>query len=296
MDPAVTLNVAGLRLLRDQIYRHLLPMMLPVVATIALLVPGCTNRGSARSRVFVLFGVVCIAARVRRGFEHVEWYHFLLELPLYAVIVHSLLGEQSHRAILAALVVFGLMGAHMYWKWGKGPLTMSGRYDPTVTRRGTVRWPPGRVQEYEAIRDALDRLDPSGRRAVFRFGGHNGGLNYLLERPNPTSITQGFLHSVVDPEMALAGLLRTDPPPLLIYDHTYDGALEPQLRMAWFEWDKPLGQVRHVQYDLPFFDRLRAGCTEVEVVAPTRARLTLYDCAGRSVADTPGIRASPSEP
>ena len=297
MDHGATLDIHTMQSLRDAVYRHLLPAMLPALTLLAAVVAtGRKGQSSSLRQIIMLVGAICVAARVRRGFEHVEWFHFLLEIPLYATLIHFLLGEQSHRAIILILVMLALIGIHMYWKWGVGPLTLAGEYKATVTTRGTVHWHLHRIREYEAIRDILDRRDPSGKRPIFRFGAHNGGLNYLLGRPSPTSITQGFLYSVIEPETALAELLSANPPLFLIYDHIYDSALEPQLRVAWSRWDRPLQPERHVSYDMPYFDRLRAGCVELEVVTGTPARFTVYDCAGHSSVGTSGTVSMGSRP
>src|SRR5262249_45987068 len=149
-------------------------------------------------------------------------YHFLLELPLYASAVEFFVGEKARRATTLAVLGLALIGANVQWRFGVGPLSREGPRGVTLTPRGPVHWDPWNAQEFEAVRELLDRLDPSGKRSVFQFGGHNGAVNYFLKRPTPTPITEGFLYAVVNPDSAVTALLKAVPPLFLIYDHMYD--------------------------------------------------------------------------
>jgi hypothetical protein len=316
------LNVATLRLLRDSIYWHLFPTMLP--ALLVVLVIRSRNARGPKLQVqaaLILLGIVCTAARVRRGFEHVEWYHFLLELPVYVLAVEFFFGSKARSAAILALLGLAVIGANVQYRFGVGPLSLDGPRALTVTPRGSVHWDPWNAQEFKAVHELLDELDPSGKRSVFQFGGHNGTLNYFLKRPTTTSITEGFLYAVGDPDSALSGLLKTDPPLFLIYDHMYDYNRVPQLRIDWKKWDKPTQRNRHSEYDARYFNRLKVDCLPftllvsvspknagrrdrwpdltmrwrlggpsappdtMQVDTEARARITVYDCARTGESD-----------
>lgn len=262
-EDAAGWNLTTLRLLRNAVYWHLFPVLLPVLVVV-LAVRGDAARRPARLRVaLILLGMVCVAARVRRGFEHVDWYQLLLELPLYVLAIEFFFGREARSAAMLMVFGLGVVGANVYYRYGVGPLSYDGPRARTITPRGAARWDPWNAQEFESVQALLDTVDPSGRRSVFQFGGHNGTLNYFLERPSTTSIVEGFVYAVVDPNRALAELLQSDPPLLLVYDHMYDTLRTPQARIAWTQWDKTTEPDRRAEHDQPYFDRLKEGCSPI---------------------------------
>ncbi len=259
-------NVATLRLLRDSVYWHLFPTLLPALV-VGMVICSRNGRGPTQLRAaLILLGIVCTAARVRRGFEHVEWYYFLLELPVYVLAVEFFFGKEARSAAIVAVLGLAVIGANVHFRFGVGPLSRDGERALTVTPRGSVRWDPWNAQEFKAVQELLEKLDPSGKRSVFQFGGHSGALNYFLRRPTRTSITEGFLYAAGDPDSALSELLNTEPPLFLIYDHLYDDNRVPQLRIDWRKWDKPTQRNRHSEYDAPYFNRLKVNCSPVTLL------------------------------
>jgi hypothetical protein len=267
-------NVATFRELRDTVYWHLFPAMLPVLVLAMVALSRNEGRSKQLRGALILLGVVCIAARIRRGFEHVEWYHFLLELPVYILAVEFFLGRTARRATVLAVAGLAMIGANVHFRFGVGPLSVDGQREITVTPRGPVRWDPWNTQEFRAVQQLLKELDPSGQRSVFQFGSHNGTLNYFLKHPTTTSITEGFVYAT-HPDEELADLLRTDPPLFLVYDHMYDGNQVPSLRIEWSKWNKSMQRSRHAVYDAPYFNRLKADCSPVTLlVSRSQKRVT----------------------
>jgi hypothetical protein len=253
-------DVMTLRILRDSVYRHLFPTLLPALV-VAMVIASPKEQAPKQLRAaLILLGVVCTAARVRRGFEHVEWYSFLLEVPLYVLAIEFFFGRTARSAAILAVSGLALIGANVHFRFGVGPLSWEGARALTVTPRGAVRWDPWNTQEFKAVQELLNALDPTGRRSVFQFGGHTSALNYFLRRPAQTPLTEGFLYAVGDPESAVAGLLKTEPPLFLVYDHMYDDNRVPQLRIDWTTWDRPTQRNRHSAYDARYFDRLKEHC------------------------------------
>jgi hypothetical protein len=266
--------------------------MLPALIVV-MVICSRNERGPRQLRAaLILLGIVCTAARVRRGFEHVEWYHFLLELPLYVLAVEFFFGKAARSAAILAVLGLALIGVNLHFRFGDGPLSREGERALTVTPRGPVHWDPWNTQEFKAVQELLNELDPSGERSVFQFGGHNGALNYFLKRPTTTSITEGFLYAAVDPDSALSGLLETDPPLFLVYDHLYDTNRVPQRRIDWRKWDKPTQRNRHSEYDAPYFNRLKVNCNPFTLLASWSSRGIRRRDGWRELM----VRWSPGEP
>jgi hypothetical protein len=265
----------ALQLLRDYAYRHALPVFLPFVV-LGAAVRRRRHATDDRLRTLVIgLGAVAAAARFRRGFEHVEWYYFLLELPLYTMALQLHFGDRGRRASAIAALGFVVIGVHMFWKFGMGPLTLSGSHAATLTPRGTVRWEPRRVAEFLELQRILAERDPAGDRPVFKFG-DNGGINYFLRRPVDTSITQGFL-LVTEPEGALQHLIAIRPSLFVIYDHVFDDPRTHARRFEWRQWTKPLEINPLTMEERAYFARLLEGCFKLPPSVALEA-LTIYDC------------------
>jgi hypothetical protein len=260
----------ALRLLRIDVQKHLFPALLPALVWGIILVRWRHLRPRRlRATVVVLLGL-CVASRLRRGFEFVEWYHFLLEVPAYTLTIRLFFGEQ-HKATILGLAILSVIGLDIYRREVVDRVRDLERIE---TPRGVAYWGPEDAELYKSIKNHLTRLDPTGERPVFSFG-HNGGFNYFLARPNPTPITLGFLTSVVDPEIAVRTILNTHPKPFLIYNGAYENAGVPALRVDLWRWAQPYEGNHYMRHDLQYFKQLVNHCRET---ALNRKRLTIYDC------------------
>src|SRR5262249_6909738 len=161
--------VATLWYLRDLVYRHLLPTLLPALVVVMVICRQQREPKRLRSAL-ILLGIVCAAARVRRGFEHVEWYYFLLELPFYVLAVGCFFGSEARIAAILAVLGLAVIGANVHFRFGFGPLSRDGAHPLTRTPRGPVHWDSWNAGEFVAVEELLQRLDPSGTRSVFQFG------------------------------------------------------------------------------------------------------------------------------
>jgi hypothetical protein len=95
-------------------------------------------------RVVMALLVVSIAARARRGFQGLEWYHVLLELPVYVLLVHAAAGAARRRAVAYAVAILVAVGGYLHYAFGRGPLTheWAGRVELATPRGRSGCRPP----------------------------------------------------------------------------------------------------------------------------------------------------------
>ena len=277
------LLIRSLAWLKRRFLLHLFPIFLPAVLAGFLLVhwkrlPASAERGMA----LFLLGL-CVAARSRRLVEHVDWYYFLLDLPvcfLVASLFFPDIKDRPLRRLGPALAFVGVLGIYSYWTQGVGFMTAAGQMVEVHTPHGRAFLRPDVAREYREIRSALDALDPRGTRPLFAFG-PAGGYCYFLGRENPTPLTVGFRLSSFSSDAIVARLRSLDPPVLLLDNSYFDRLGSPSGELSFRYWDIQMVQNYFVGFDRPFFVAARAGCAVVKEIASERSyRFTLYDCAG----------------
>jgi hypothetical protein len=223
-----------------------------------------------RATVALLLGFA-ILLRARRAFEQVEWFEFLVTVPVIILTVELLSGldentlRRFRNATGGALLGLSLLA---YYNFARGVGTAR-RYPAVTVGRGTVHWPPNLIGDYQAIRALVDSIDPDRARPLHGYG-ITGGWNYFLQRRNPFPITQDFLFSGFDAD----SLVTTRPPQLLLIDHPlYDRVLFTSFAIRWNRWDLATLPSEYLAFDRPRFERLREGCQPID-----RAGFRLYVC------------------
>jgi hypothetical protein len=268
--------------LKSQVQIHFPSLMLPVV--LGLLVIHRWRRLSdrrLRNTVALLLGL-CVAARVRRGFQHVDWFSFLLEIPAYVCAAELFVpGLQSKGRRATALAMAALIGSgvYSYWNLGVGPLTRRNSFQRLETPRGTVFVSAAVADGFRKIQDTLAQRDPSGERPVFAFG-YSGGFNYFLNRKNPTPLTVGFRISPFSPERIVAELGAHTPPPFLFDDSRFVlGSDLPAPTLNLRHWSVGGAQSLYMRVDRPYFERAMAACNKIAVIpGANQFDVTIYDC------------------
>jgi hypothetical protein len=88
---------AAVRVLHDDTLRHALPVLLPVFVLVLVL---WNRRSLKQGEALVLIGLLAMAlgARARRLFESVEWFHVMLELPIYVLAVQLFWDAEASRS------------------------------------------------------------------------------------------------------------------------------------------------------------------------------------------------------
>ena len=233
-------------------------------------------------RVLLLLGV-CMTARLRRLFEGVEWFHFLLELPVYLLVLQLLLRNKERnleRGLRLVHLTFLILGGYAYFRLGRGPLTQHGGWEAVQTPRGVYRMPAAQANDFLSLQARLVGIDPGGERPLFAFG-YSGGFNYFLNRPNATPLSQGFLLANAEPIEVVAALKHGQHAPILIDNRAYDRIGVPVSRLSWDTWEIPTKRVHYWRFDRTYFDLLKSGCLQVNASKTRRPMFTLYDCAHR---------------
>jgi hypothetical protein len=278
VDPA-RLSAARLGLI-EQGTLHLLPLLTPV-AVGALVALRWRTFGDVRLRNIIAFLIgLCIMARARRGFERVDWFHFMLELPVYSAVL-MLFAPRAIRTLRSRVVGAGVVaiGAIMYWYLGIGPLTRYGSLGRLRTPKGTIYVSETVAAEYSDLRAILARIDPEATRPVFAFG-YNAAFNYFLDRPNPSPLTVGFRLGGFDSERVVAGVLAYQPPPVLIDIERFKSGRWPLPQFDIRSWRQATIPGWFRRYDREYFERLLRACpTQAgRVMDGERLLYTLYDC------------------
>jgi hypothetical protein len=161
-----------------------------------------------------LVGIV-LAARIRRGFEYTEWYAFLLEIPIYALILRRRKAERAIPILAGTLAIVALFA---YWRFGKGPLTSESRYQNREwvrTARGPVNWPSQDAHLYYAVKSALG----DDRSPLYALN-YTGGFTYYLARVNPSPSDETLIFAGRD-KMQVVNAIRAARPVLLEQQDPY---------------------------------------------------------------------------
>jgi hypothetical protein len=266
---------------RDRLLQHLLPALLPGIVLLVLLVGWRRLCHRPLFRPLLLLLGLCLTARIRRLFGGVEWYHFLLELPVYVLVVQLLVAEQRER-VSACLIVFLTVltitvGGYSHWNYGRGPLTRRENWVPVLTARGVYYMPPNQANDYRLLISLLWQIDPTGTRPLFAFG-DTGGFNYLSGRNNPTPLTQGFRLSNADPEEVVTALIHQVPPEIHLDNAMVMSATDPATTPNLSRWETPAVRGVHARVDRPYFNQVLSHCTRAGEVPKQQAYLTVYDC------------------
>lgn len=259
--------------------RHSIPLLWVPSGAIALLY-WRWRRGPdpAIDLAFAALGL-SLAARLRRGFDGLEWFHALLDLPALVLILRAGFGARADRLLRYAPLVVLCWSAVVWWNLGSGPLTADGvgsRYD---TPRGTVRWDDRTIADHAWLLETLDARDPERARGVFSFG-HNGGWAYWLDRPNPTPMTYGFTFSTVSRDAGIAAVRAADPAIFLVRSRAYDRLSLPAVGLHLDRWEARMRPSRLGTEDGPIFDAIAAECQELTGHPPSRPFFRAWDCAG----------------
>jgi hypothetical protein len=268
---------------------HLLPVSLPFVVCgmLALGWQSVSDTPERRLLAFVLG--FAVAARLRRGFEYVEWFHFLIELPAYALAIGLTLKrapEWRRHAGPAAAAAVVLLAMYCYWDFGVGALTQRNAFVELPTPRGSVWVSSPVVKGYQALEDQLTARDPTRARPIFAFG-FADAFSYFLERPSASPLTMGFWSSDFPPDEIVKSLLTRNPPPFVVDVGRFRGGAPVTSLTRWSQSREP---TIYERVDRPYFDKLLEAC--LPAVATTRIggeAITLYDCKA-------GWRPSPPLP
>jgi hypothetical protein len=270
-----------LSFLRERLLHHLLPALLPGLVLLVLLARWRSVHLRPLFRPLVLLLGLCLTARLRRLFEGVEWYHFLLELPAYVLVVQFLLAERKDRvrtSLIAFLTVLTfIVGGYAHWYFGRGPLTRRTNWEGVLTAQGTYYMPSNQASDYRELRDLLSQIDPTGTRPLFAFG-YTGGFSYFLGRPNSTPLTQGFRLSNSDPDEVVESLIHQAPPPILMDNVVFKFANIPANTPEWSRWETPIVEGIYSRFDRKYFEQVLQHCSRAGEVPKGQDFLTLYDC------------------
>ncbi|GEM_PF-5487900 len=272
------------------LYRRAQDVFIPVFVPglVAMAVAWRWKKLDSGTRGRLLFAAgLCLAARSRRAWQMVEWYSILLELPVYALAVQALLGDEQRqdveRAVRVLLVLLLAYGGYNYWYSGVGPLTRRGSYPVTETPRGPARFRlgAGAVQAYQELRATLQELDPAGSRPLLMHT-YTDGLNFFLNRRNPTPMSQGFRLSRFTPEELAGKIEALSPPPILVDSSGFRGDPVPAPKLNLRAWE-PSMQLNHYEaFDRPRFEKLAAECRAIRTITYANAPFfTVYDCPAR---------------
>ncbi|MFN2399252.1 MAG: hypothetical protein ABR543_11515 [Gemmatimonadaceae bacterium] len=265
---------------RQRLQSTIPPILLPLGLLVAVAARWNRHRTPILRNVVMFLLVLCLAARARRGFALVEWFHVLLELPVYVLAVQLFLGEGAQRRIERALrimmLVLVVLAAHAYWNLGIGPLTQRAT-ERVRTPKGIVHLRPNAANHYRRVSAVVDRLDPSHSRTLFAFG-YSGGFNYFLDRPNPTPATLGFRLAVVGPDSVLATLLREYPAPLLLDNLGPFARTEvPRTTLEPGRWEFRVTANHYMRVDRRYFQAALAAC-DVATPHSLDGPDVVYDC------------------
>lgn len=264
------------KLLRERLTIHALPTFLPFVVLALFL--RYRNRVNASDRPIALLLLLTAAAlRMRRGMEFAEWSSILIEIPIYAYVARAVLGDRVREWYATGGVVLASLALLFAWQYtenGYGPLTRRGRRVAVVTPRGTVRLVADQANHYTKLKQAVDRIDPTGRRPVIAFG-YSGSFNYFLGRPAASPLTHGFrISGIADPNEAVRRV-RAARPPVIAIDNPYFSFQTPTSGFQTIHWQARTRVNHYIRYDRHYFEQMVAGCKQQ---SSALRGFTLYDC------------------
>jgi hypothetical protein len=261
---------------------HALPILLPLGVAGLLLARRRHNGGSGLHTLALFLLGLAIVARVRRGFEFVEWFPMLLELPAYALAL-TLLGRGARDRVLAGarnvLVVVLVFGLWAHWHIGRGLLTDRRPTVPYESARGTVHVGKGAAETLAWVAETLDAADPGGERPLFTYG-YTAGFSYLTGRPNPTPLVLGFALSHVPVDEALQQVRALSPPPFLMHTNVFDRNAMPVGGLDPGRWDQRMGRNYVAEIDGPPFAELLESCERIAFRGKSEDPfLSIWDCS-----------------
>ncbi len=264
-----------------EIQLHVLPILLPLFV-LGLVLAQWRRLESGRTRNMVLFLLLlCLAARARRLFEHVDWYQVLLEVPTYVLALQLLAGRDAPiRGIHRLLKLFALIGLAIYWYFVPGHFTRHGALDRANTARGQPRWPRADAAQFAQIAAAMDRRDPDHHRPLLAYP-RSEGFNYWLSRPNPTRYTNGFHISDRSPSQILADLrAQRDSLFLLDVPRLGDLDMQPKVGLEIAHWEPRPVPSFFSRIDRPLFEEFLRQCGLIDTFERPPGRTAyLYDCS-----------------
>ncbi len=268
--------------LKFHLQLHLLPLALPISLSLIVI---CNWRRAfntqLRNTVAFLLGL-SIAARARRGFEYVEWYQFLLEIPAYictAELYFPALKKEGRLVVNLAMVMLIILGCYSYWYWGVGMLTRKDFFQKLQTPKGVVYVSPEVAHEFREINRILQREDPGVSRPLFAFG-YSGGFNYFLDRKNPAPITAGFRMSNFSPPQVVSELLQRSPAPFLLDNEHFKRGSMPAPDLDFRHWYLRKVQTYYMRFDRPYFEQLLSNCNKLAEIHTlnNEIKYTIHDC------------------
>ena len=254
------------------IQSRFLPAVLPTVAFGIVLFRPDLFTPERRRLLLQLLGFA-IALRARRLFTGVDWYHILIELPVYVLLLEALVPRK--RLVTAVLTLLIAVGTIQYWRVGQGALTRRAHHEWVQTARGSVRQSPEYAALFNWLETTMDGADPARERPIFALG-YVGGFAYFLGRTNPAPATQGFRLSAWPPEQIVQSAVQALP--FVIDNRTFRRARVPVNRLAWRRWRARTVLSHYATYDLPYFQRVIAGCHTLGTYVHSVRGFTLYDC------------------
>ncbi len=272
------LGLSGLAVLAADIPPRAISLFLPFAGLVWLHLARPPAEPRLRGLASVMLIVAC-AARARRGFEGLEWFQVMLEVPAYALALRAVHGPGRARLQQVAVALLLLVALQVFWTSGRGPLTQREQlgHETVLTPRGPILLVPTAAGDYRFAAATVAELDPGGNRPVFAFG-YAGGWAYFLKRRNPTPAPQGFWFTLEPPEQVLAEAQASHP---IVFDSR--PFREGQVRdtgAGLFRWEAPMIASVYMRHDRPYFERLIAGCPLAARHPATAERpfLEAYDC------------------
>ncbi|MCC7162187.1 MAG: hypothetical protein IT331_06820 [Anaerolineae bacterium] len=272
----------SVRFLASEIQIRIFPLLLPVAVFVLLWSRrNHLPKGKAHQVVLILLGLV-ITARLRRGFEYVEWYHFLLEIPIYVLAVQLIFfgrPREIKRGLNIGLACLTAIGLFSYWDMAPGFGTRTGELVTVETPKGTIHAFENEAKDYREISAALAQLDPSGTRPLLASG-YSGPYNYYFDRKNPVAITLGFTFASMPPNRIIEDFKTASPAPILLRNSLLDSMVVPDYQLDPMRWgfDKIANPVFELEHH--YFDRLISGCTRgTNIPSWSYGIFSLYDCA-----------------
>lgn len=287
-EPAMRIQRA-FAVFRLELVRHLIPFGVPA----ALLVVGFIRRKHLQDvshfRLLMFLLLITISLRARRMISYTEWSVLMLDVPICALGLITIMQLRDPRAALravslgCALLLAGALRAHYSMGWGIG--TRRGAFPFMQTARGPARLGPGTSADYRYVRDLALIADPSGTRPLLSFG-YSAGYNYLIGRPGVGSLTHGFRMSLYPTPDSAYRVARALHDRLILVDNPAYIEANPAPELRPWRWQPRMVKNPYLRVDRPLFEALMQGCRKV--TAPNRkSGLTVYDCAPAAAAPTP---------
>ena len=274
-DGRMALIKSSIRFFQAHLRSHILPFLLPIVVLILAKLYPPRLAGSDWMVTIFLLGL-CVTLRLRRQFEHVDWFHFLVEMPVYFLVLSAYLREPkvARRVRVALVSLLIVLAADSYYTYARGPLTARNDFVPADTVRGKLYLQRNQAGDMQWLMTTLDGLDPARSRPLL-MQGYASGYSYYVGRPISTHLTDAFFLSAIGPESALEEVRRLSPPPFFLANRSTEGTSLRYAGLSYWDYQGYKGQ--NLMVDLPIFQNLTAGCRLISEKGSGFYRL--YDCA-----------------